>query len=425
MLYENKEEIEYVILVAVDTSNGDDSLSGVESSLDELAELAETAGAVVVGRLTQKLPAFNSSTYIGSGKIEELLYMILDRGATGIITDDELSPAQMFNLSKALDIKVMDRTMVILDIFAAHARTAEGKLQVELAQLQYRLSRLTGKGISMSRLGGGIGTRGPGEKKLEQDRRVIRNRVAQLRRELADVVNHRELTRKGREQGNIPIFAIVGYTNVGKSTLLNALTGADVLAEDKLFATLDTTTRAYKTASGQKVLLTDTVGFIRKLPHNLIDAFRSTLEEACYADYIIHVVDASSNDRTEEMKMVYETLDMLLNSSENNKAKKIITIFNKIDKLNSPDDRIGLLDKRASKVICISAKERTGLTNVGDAIDELLREDRAYIETTINYKDMSLLSEIKTYGEVLEEKYLEEGVWVRAYIPQQIKIQKD
>ena len=425
MLYENKEEIEYVILVAVDTSNGDDSLSGVESSLDELAELAETAGAVVVGRLTQKLPSFNSSTYIGSGKLEELLYMILDRGATGIITDDELTPAQMYNLSKALDIKVMDRTMVILDIFAAHARTAEGKLQVELAQLQYRLSRLTGKGISMSRLGGGIGTRGPGEKKLEQDRRVIRNRVAQLKRGLADVVNHRELTRKGREQGNIPIFAIVGYTNVGKSTLLNALTGADVLAEDKLFATLDTTTRAYKTTSNQKVLLTDTVGFIRKLPHHLIDAFRSTLEEACYADYIIHVVDASSNDRISEMKMVYETLDMLLNSSDNNKAKKIITIFNKIDKLNSPDDRIGLLDKRASKVICISAKERIGLTNVGDSIDELLREDRAYIETTISYKDMSLLSEIKTYGEILEEKYLEEGVWIRAYIPQQIKIQKD
>ncbi|MCR5225838.1 MAG: GTPase HflX [Eubacterium sp.] len=428
-MHENKEDIEYVILVAVDTSNGDDSFSGVDASLDELEELAETAGAVVVGRMIQKLPSFNASTYIGSGKIEELAYMILDRGATGIITDDELSPAQMYNLGQALDIKVMDRTMVILDIFAAHARTAEGKLQVELAQLQYRLSRLTGKGISMSRLGGGIGTRGPGEKKLEQDRRVIRNRVAQLRRELQDVVAHRELTRKGREAGSVPVFAIVGYTNVGKSTLLNALTGADILAENKLFATLDTTTRVYeysRTSGKQKVLLTDTVGFIRKLPHNLIDAFRSTLEEVCYADYIIHVVDASSENRRGEMKVVYETLDMLFDkaSSSDIISKKIITLFNKIDKVENPDDRLGLLDKRASQVLQISAKKGLGLDGIRESIDTLLREDRQYIETLIGYKDMSLLSEIKSRGEILEEKYQEEGVWIRAYVPQQIRIDK-
>ncbi len=428
-MHENKEDIEYVILVAVDTSNGDDSFSGVDASLDELEELAETAGAVVVGRMIQKLPSFNASTYIGSGKIEELAYMILDRGATGIITDDELSPAQMYNLGQALDIKVMDRTMVILDIFAAHARTAEGKLQVELAQLQYRLSRLTGKGISMSRLGGGIGTRGPGEKKLEQDRRVIRNRVAQLRRELQDVVAHRELTRKGREAGSVPVFAIVGYTNVGKSTLLNALTGADILAENKLFATLDTTTRVYeysRTSGKQKVLLTDTVGFIRKLPHNLIDAFRSTLEEVCYADYIIHVVDASSENRRGEMKVVYETLDMLFDkaSSSDIISKKIITLFNKIDKVENPDDRLGLLDKRASQVLQISAKKGLGLDGISESIDTLLREDRQYIETLIGYKDMSLLSEIKSRGEILEEKYQEEGVWIRAYVPQQIRIDK-
>ena len=428
-MHENKEDIEYVILVAVDTSNGDDSFSGVDASLDELEELAETAGAVVVGRMIQKLPSFNASTYIGSGKIEELAYMILDRGATGIITDDELSPAQMYNLGQALDIKVMDRTMVILDIFAAHARTAEGKLQVELAQLQYRLSRLTGKGISMSRLGGGIGTRGPGEKKLEQDRRVIRNRVAQLRRELQDVVAHRELTRKGREAGSVPVFAIVGYTNVGKSTLLNALTGADILAENKLFATLDTTTRVYeysRTSGKQKVLLTDTVGFIRKLPHNLIDAFRSTLEEVCYADYIIHVVDASSENRRGEMKVVYETLDMLFDkaSSSDIISKKIITLFNKIDKVENPDDRLGLLDKRASQVLQISAKKGLGLDGISESIDTLLREDRQYIETLIGYKDMSLLSEIKSRGEILEEEYQEEGVWIRAYVPQQIRIDK-
>ena len=435
MLHENKEEKEYVILVAVDTDSDDDSISGVQASLDELEELAETAGAEVVGRMVQKLPSFNSSTYIGSGKIEELAYMILDRGATGIITDDELSPAQMYNLGKALDTKVMDRTMVILDIFAAHARTAEGKLQVELAQLQYRLSRLTGKGISMSRLGGGIGTRGPGEKKLEQDRRVIRNRVAQLRRELTDVVAHRELTRKGRESGSVPVFAIVGYTNVGKSTLLNALTGADILAENKLFATLDTTTRAYEysRATGkQKVLLTDTVGFIRKLPHNLIDAFRSTLEEVCYADYIIHVVDASSENRRGEMKVVYETLDMLLSGrgssgrrnddGNDNGVKKIITIYNKIDKLTNPDDRLGLLDKRSSQVLQVSAKKRIHLEDISEAIDSLLREDREYVETTISYKDMSLLAEIKSRGEILEEKYQEDGVWIKAYIPRQINI---
>ncbi|MBP3807240.1 MAG: GTPase HflX [Eubacterium sp.] len=435
MLHENKEEKEYVILVAVDTDSDDDSISGVQASLDELEELAETAGAEVVGRMVQKLPSFNSSTYIGSGKIEELAYMILDRGATGIITDDELSPAQMYNLGEALDTKVMDRTMVILDIFAAHARTAEGKLQVELAQLQYRLSRLTGKGISMSRLGGGIGTRGPGEKKLEQDRRVIRNRVAQLRRELTDVVAHRELTRKGRESGSVPVFAIVGYTNVGKSTLLNALTGADILAENKLFATLDTTTRAYEysRATGkQKVLLTDTVGFIRKLPHNLIDAFRSTLEEVCYADYIIHVVDASSENRRGEMKVVYETLDMLLSGrgssgrrnddGNDNSVKKIITIYNKIDKLTNPDDRLGLLDKRASQVLQVSAKKRIHLEDISEAIDSLLREDREYVETTISYKDMSLLAEIKSRGEILEEKYQEDGVWIKAYIPRQINI---
>ncbi len=463
-MHENKKDIEYVILVAVDI--GEDQGAGVEASLDELEELAETAGAVVVGRMVQKLPHFNPATYIGSGKIEELQYMILDRGATGIITDDELSPAQMYNLGKALDTKVMDRTMVILDIFAAHARTAEGKLQVELAQLEYRLSRLTGKGISMSRLGGGIGTRGPGEKKLEQDRRVIRNRVAQLKRELEEVVSHRELTRKGRKGGDIPTFAIVGYTNVGKSTLLNALTGARILAEDKLFATLDTTTRVFEyTGEGsgkQKVLLTDTVGFIRKLPHNLIDAFRSTLEEVCYADYIIHVVDASSANWREEMKVVYETLDILFsknnaerrtdknagsikNNTEKNEGrsrnstgktvdgtdsfinsstysyddepKKIITIFNKMDKLTNPDDRLGLLDKRASKVLQISAKEGTGLSQIGKSIDMVLREDRVYIEELISFREMSRLARIKSCGEILEEKYREEGVWIRAYVP--------
>lgn len=415
MLHENKEEIEYVILVAADVS-GQDELTAydADASLDELAELADTAGAVVVGRLVQKLPHFNPATYIGSGKIDELKILLNATNATGIITDDELSSSQMANLSKELDVKVMDRTMVILDIFAAHARTAEGKMQVELAQLEYRLSRLTGKGTSMSRLGGGIGTRGPGEKKLEQDRRVIRKRVSVLKHEISDMTAHREVTRKSRENGRVPVFAIVGYTNVGKSTLLNALTGAGILAEDKLFATLDTTTRVYeynRTSGKQKILLTDTVGFIRKLPHDLIDAFRSTLEEAKYADYIIHVVDASSENRTAEMKVAYETLDALGIT-----GKKVITIFNKIDKIMDDDMRMGLFDPRAVRYLSISAKEVTGLNELPDVIDSVLREDRHLVEKLFGYDEMKKIADIKKNGEVIEEEYRDDGIWVRAYV---------
>ena len=414
MLHENKEEIEYVILVAVDTESGDLSSYDTDASLDELAELADTAGAVVVGRLVQKLPHFNPATYIGSGKLAELRTLIYATNATGIITDDELSPSQMANLSKELDVKVMDRTMVILDIFASHARTAEGKMQVELAQLEYRLSRLTGKGTSMSRLGGGIGTRGPGEKKLEQDRRVIRKRVSQLKHEINDMTAHRETTRKSRERGSYPVFAIVGYTNVGKSTLLNALTGAGILAEDKLFATLDTTTRVFeynRSTGKQKILLTDTVGFIRKLPHNLIDAFRSTLEEAKYADYIIHVVDASSENRTAEMKVAYNTLDQLGIT-----GKKVITLFNKIDKINDDDMKLGLFDLRAVKYLSISAKNGKGLELLPDIIDSVLRQDRHLVERLFNYNEMSEIAEIKHNGEVIEEEYRDDGIWIKAYV---------
>lgn len=414
MLHDNKPEIEYVILVAVDTDNADSLSYNADASLDELSELADTAGAQVVGRLIQKLPHFNPGTYIGSGKIDELKIMINATYATGIITDDELSPAQMYNLSQALDIKVMDRTMVILDIFAAHAKSAEGKMQVELAQLEYRLSRLTGKGTSMSRLGGGIGTRGPGEKKLEQDRRVIRKRVSGLKQEIKEMTAHREITRKSREKGRYPVFAIIGYTNVGKSTLLNTLTGAGILAEDKLFATLDTTTRVfeYSRSSGkQKILLIDTVGFIRKLPHNLIDAFRSTLEEAKYADYIIHVVDASSENRNEEMKVAYNTLDRL-----GIKGKKVITIFNKIDKITDEDMKLGLFDLRAVKYLSISAKKGTALEMLPEVIDSVLREDRNLIERLFSYNEMSEIAEIKRNGEVLEEEYRDDGIWIKAYV---------
>ena len=288
-----KQAQEKVILVGVSFREGDDT----QDSMIELAELVETAGAEVTGTTVQSRDGIHPGTYVGSGKLQEIRQMIFDLQATGIVCDDELSPAQLRNMEKELDCKVMDRTLVILDIFASRASTSEGKIQVELAQLRYRLSRLTGLGTSLSRLGGGIGTRGPGEKKLEMDRRLIKTRLSQLKRELEEVRQHREITRGQRSRNHTKVAAIVGYTNAGKSTLLNRLTDANVLEEDQLFATLDPTTRNLRLDSGQEILLTDTVGFIRKLPHHLIEAFRSTLEEAKYADFIIHVVDASNPQR--------------------------------------------------------------------------------------------------------------------------------
>ena len=314
---------ERVILIGVSTSDGDDT----EESLKELKELADTAGAETVGTVIQNREAVHPGTYIGKGKIEEVRAMAFGLNATGVICDDELSPAQLNNLEQELDLKVMDRTLIILDIFAAHARTSEGKIQVELAQLKYRQARLVGLRNSLSRLGGGIGTRGPGEKKLEMDRRLIKSRIAQLNRELAEVKRHREITRAQRSRSHMPVAAIVGYTNAGKSTLLNRLTGAGVLEENKLFATLDPTTRTLTLDNGTKILLTDTVGFIRKLPHHLVEAFKSTLEEAKYADVILHVVDASNEQMETQMYVVYDTLRRLEVGD-----KPILTLFNKTDR---------------------------------------------------------------------------------------------
>ena len=338
------EQTERVILVGVNTAEHDDTAE----SLDELEELVATAGAVAVGRVIQNLEQIHPATYVGKGKIEEIKDLLWETQATGIVCDDELSPVQLGNLEDMLDSKVMDRTLIILDIFAGRASTSEGKIQVELAQLKYRQSRLTGLGKSLSRLGGGIGTRGPGEKKLEMDRRLIKSRIAQLNRELKDVKCHREVTRQQRGKSRIPVVAIVGYTNAGKSTLLNALTGAGVLEEDQLFATLDPTTRNLKLAGKQEILLTDTVGFIRKLPHHLIEAFRSTLEEAKYADIILHVVDASSPQMDQQMHIVYETLQNL-----EVKDKTIITVFNKQDKVKTEHV---FRDFKADKTLAISAK---------------------------------------------------------------------
>ena len=399
---------ERVILVGVSEQDGDDA----EDSLAELAELVKTAGASVAGTLIQKRELIHPETYVGTGKVAEIAELLEHTGATGIVCDDELSPAQLKNLETMLNTKVMDRTLIILDIFAARATTSEGKIQVELAQLKYRLSRLTGLGRSMSRLGGGIGTRGPGEKKLEIDRRLINDRIAQLNRELKEVVKHREIARAKRERNAVPVVAIVGYTNAGKSTLLNHLTDAEVLEEDKLFATLDPTTRMLELEGHQQVLLTDTVGFIRKLPHHLIEAFKSTLEEAKYADYIIHVVDASNPQRDKQMYIVYETLDHL-----GVKNKKILTLFNKID-IRTDDDP--LQDFRADHVLQISATENAGLDAVKDVLQEMLREDKIYIERVIPYAQAGVLQLVRNKGELVSEEYVPEGISIRAYVPMEV-----
>ena len=399
---------ERVILVGVSEQDGDDA----EDSLAELAELVKTAGASVAGTLIQKRELIHPGTYVGTGKVAEIAELLEHTGATGIVCDDELSPAQLKNLETMLNTKVMDRTLIILDIFAARATTSEGKIQVELAQLKYRLSRLTGLGRSMSRLGGGIGTRGPGEKKLEIDRRLINDRIAQLNRELKEVVKHREIARAKRERNAVPVVAIVGYTNAGKSTLLNHLTDAEVLEEDKLFATLDPTTRMLELEGHQQVLLTDTVGFRRKLPHHLIEAFKSTLEEAKYADYIIHVVDASNPQRDKQMYIVYETLDHL-----GVKNKKILTLFNKID-IRTDDDP--LQDFRADHVLQISAAENAGLDAVKDVLQEMLREDKIYIERVIPYAQAGVLQLVRNKGELVSEEYVPEGISIRAYVPMEV-----
>lgn len=403
--FEIKDIEEKVILVGISEQDGDDA----NDSLLELAELVKTAGATVVGTLIQNREKIHPGTYVGTGKVLEIARLAEETGATGIVCDDELSPAQLKNLEELLQIKIMDRTLIILDIFAARASTNEGKIQVELAQLKYRLSRLTGLGRSMSRLGGGIGTRGPGEKKLEIDRRLINDRIAQLRRELAEVVKHRDITRAKREKQNVPVVAIVGYTNAGKSTLLNHMTDAAVLEEDKLFATLDPTTRMLELSGKQEVLLTDTVGFIRKLPHHLIEAFKSTLEEAKYADIIFHVVDASNPQRDKQMHIVYETLDNL-----GVKDKKIITLFNKQD-LRTDDEP--LQDFRADKILSVSAAKNEGLDEVKSLLEDMLREDKIYIERVIPYKDAGVIQLIRKQGELLSEEYVEDGISIKAYVP--------
>ena len=407
-MVETEVQKERVILVGVSEQDGDDT----KDSLAELKELVATAGARTEGMIIQNREKIHPGTYVGTGKVAEIKEMLAETGATGIVCDDELSPAQMKNLEDILDTKVMDRTLVILDIFASHASTSEGKIQVELAQLRYSMTRLAGFGRSMSRLGGGIGTRGPGEKKLEMDKRIIRTRISQLKKELSEVKKHREVARGQRMRNHIPVAAIVGYTNAGKSTLLNHLTHAGVLEEDKLFATLDPTTRQLELPGKQQILLTDTVGFIRKLPHHLIEAFKSTLEEAKYADFIIHVVDASNPQADKQMYIVYNTLREL-----EIKDKQIVTLFNKMDR---PEADNGLRDFRADYTKRISARNEQDLEAVKELLAQVLRENKTYMEHVFSYEEAGKIQLVRRQGELLSEEYTPDGIFVKAYVPAEI-----
>lgn len=397
---------ERVLLVGVSLGKEEET----RQSLLELAELSSTAGAEVADIVIQNREQIHPGTYVGKGKLEEIKEIIADKSIDTVVCDDELSPAQLRNLNDYFDIKVIDRTIMILDIFAMRAVTSEGKIQVELAQLNYNLSRLVGLRNSLSRLGGGIGTRGPGEKKLEMDRRLIRDRISALNHELENVKRSREVSRKKRNESKMPLVAIAGYTNAGKSTLLNRLTGAGILEEDKLFATLDPTTRIYKYENGQQILLTDTVGFINKLPHHLINAFRSTLEEAKYADVILHVVDISNPRAEHQMDVVYDTLKTLGVINKN-----IITVYNKTDKLK--DEIIPGRDKRSDMTVRVSAKTGAGLERMMDCIIEVLYGGMGYIEKEVRYSDAGKIQMVRTYGQLLYEEYTENGIFIKARVP--------
>lgn len=390
---------ERAVLIGIDLPDTDSRL--VEDSLEELARLAETAGAFVVDVQVQRRKKPHPATLIGRGKAEELKKICRELDAGLIICDREISPAQANNLEDITGVRVIDRTQLILDIFARRARTREGKLQVELAQLEYMLPRLVGTGTQLSRLGGGIGTRGPGETKLEIDRRRIRKRIADLRKEIAEVRRHRELLRRGRKEIPVPLVSLVGYTNAGKSTLLNALTGAGVLAEDKLFATLDPTTRKVRLPNNQEVLFTDTVGFIRNLPHHLVAAFRATLEEVTEADLLLHVVDASHPGYPEQMKAVSSVLHSLEAGH-----KPVITVFNKMDKVKD----LFLLPDPAVPWVAVSARTGEGLDRLLLAVEEALSKERVRVKFEIPYGKSNLLNIIYRRGQVLHREHGPDGM---------------
>lgn len=395
--YENKQEPEKAVLIAVDTGEYD-----CDISLDELEELAETAGAEVVGRMSQKRDKPDSGTFLGSGRLEELGDFCKNNEVDLVIADSELAPAQLRNIEKATDVRVIDRTTLILDIFAERARSNEGKLQVELAQLRYSLPRLMGQGTKLSRLGGGIGTRGPGETKLESDRRHIRRRIKALEDEFDALEKRRSLARARREKDGVETVVIVGYTNAGKSTLMNTLTEAGVLAQDKLFATLDPTSRALVLPDGRRVMLIDTVGFIRRLPHHLVEAFKSTLEEAVCAKVILNVCDASDPECAEHLKVTNDLLEELGCS-----GKPIIPVFNKCD-LPQADEAA----MRLPGAVNISALEGKGLDELLDAVAKALPPTRAKAKLLIPYSDGAAAAALRKDGIITVEDYRADGLYL-------------
>ena len=400
-MFDLREEQERVILVGVQENGG----ANAEESLDELAELANTAGAKVEGRLVQVREAIHPGTYIGKGKLEELKILVRACDATGIICDDELSSIQLKGLEEALECKIMDRTLLILDIFAARAVSSEGKIQVELAQLKYRASRLSGLGTSLSRLGGGIGTRGPGEKKLETDRRLIRERINRLEAELEQVRQVRSTQRERRIKNSIPVVAIVGYTNAGKSTLLNKLTGAGIPANNRLFDTLDTTSRQLTVSDNLDVILSDTVGFIAKLPHHLVNAFHATLEELEYADLLLHVIDAADPNREEHIAVVNKLIAQLAKP-----GTPVLRCYNKAD-LVSPEEI-----PTGEDVVAISAASGAGCDALLHAIEGALNHARHHVVMCLPYSMGGQVETLHNNARVLRVEYSAEGIEVEAVL---------
>ncbi len=400
-IFNNLEKKDRILLAAVDTGEYD-----VLTSLDELEELTNTAGGEVIARVIQKRPSFDSATCVGSGRLEEMAQICEAEEIDQIIFDHELTATQIRNIEDVCKVHTIDRTMLILDIFAQRATTHEGRLQVEIAQHRYRLPRLAGMGLKLSRLGGGIGTRGPGETKLETDKRHIRNRIATLNQELKEIEKRRDHQRARRKKDGVLICAIVGYTNVGKSTLLNTLTEAGVLAENKLFATLETTSRSIELPDGRSVMLVDTVGLIRRLPHHLVEAFKSTLEEAANADVILHICDASSDNCEEQARVTLELLAEL-----GCEGIPTITVLNKCDKVSVSDDIL-----TEENVVKISAKEGTGIDRLLLAIQNALPQSAIRTKLLLPFDKAGLLNTIRIDGKVFSEEYTADGILADALV---------
>jgi len=409
-------EREKAVLVGIklesDSASSNENKYGVEQSIDELAELAFTAGLDVCARVIQKREYKSSAFLVGRGKVDEIRTICNDSGAGIIIFDDELSGVQSRNMEEATGVRVIDRTLLILDIFAQRAHTSEGKLQVELAQLKYRLPRLTGLGGQLSRLGGGIGTRGPGEKKLETDRRHIRRRISFLENELKRLGKRRYRLREGRKQNDLPVVVIVGYTNSGKSTLMNTLCGSGVFVEDKLFATLDPTTRRLTLPDGRKVLLVDTVGFISKLPHDLVEAFKSTLEEVVYADLLLHLVDASHSEADDRIPIVEDILEGLGAA-----GKPTILVYNKLDLAQGKLASMPGTKRNGCRITGISALKGQGLDSLLTAIMESLPVQEVKMDILAPYEEGWVMSYIYDNGKIVSSEYTDGGIKIKALIP--------